>query len=114
LGLRRTGPAPITPAAYLKYVSEDDFMNRFGEIADELTDLIEELDHPDLADFAQPLRQALERAFIRACEAERRVRLESPARVPGKRPALVDRPDQRTAVVIAFAERRRGATCRGR
>jgi hypothetical protein len=49
-------------------------MNRFGEIADELTDLIEELDDPRLAEAAGPLQTALERAFARACEAERALR----------------------------------------
>lgn len=58
-------------------------MNRFGEIADELTDLIEELDSPELAAEAKRLKVALERAFARACEAERSLRQKteaSPAR----------------------------------
>jgi hypothetical protein len=54
-------------------------MNRFGEIADELTELMEELDHPDLAPDAKRLLAALERAFARACEAERALRLRHEA-----------------------------------
>ena len=49
-------------------------MNRFGEIADELTDLIEELDQPHLVKEAAGLKIALERAFAKACEAERVLR----------------------------------------
>jgi hypothetical protein len=54
-------------------------MNRFGEIADELTDLIEELDQLGLASEAngQALKAALMRAFAKACEAERATRLKA-------------------------------------
>jgi hypothetical protein len=52
-------------------------MNRFGEIADELTDLIEELERESLSDESAALKLALERAFDRACEAERGLRLKA-------------------------------------
>jgi hypothetical protein len=54
-------------------------MNRFGEIADELTDLIEELEAPGLASESKALRAALARAFSKACEAERVLRLKQQA-----------------------------------
>ncbi|MDR3512558.1 MAG: hypothetical protein P4L73_13065 [Caulobacteraceae bacterium] len=54
-------------------------MNRFGEIADELTDLIEELERSDLAGESKRLRVALARAFDRACEADRSLRLKTEA-----------------------------------
>jgi len=54
-------------------------MNRFGQIADELTDLIEELDHLDLVGESGPLKAALQRAFAKACEAERVLRLKTQA-----------------------------------
>lgn len=49
-------------------------MNRFGEIADELTELIEELEHGPLAVQAKGLNAALQRACDKACEAERVLR----------------------------------------
>lgn len=52
-------------------------MNRFGEIADDLTDMLEELERAELAPEARLLKTALERAFVRACEAERSLRLKS-------------------------------------
>jgi hypothetical protein len=54
-------------------------MNRFGEIADELTELIEELDRGELAGKSRALKSALERAFARACEAERVLRAQQEA-----------------------------------
>lgn len=54
-------------------------MNRLGEIADELTELIEELDRPELAAVAGALKVALERAFEKACIAERTLRLNQEA-----------------------------------
>jgi len=69
-------------------------MNRFGEIADELTDLIEELDQADLAQDGGALKLILERAFIKACEAERAMRRKAesepkPTAVSTRRPAAV-------------------------
>ena len=63
-------------------------MNRLGEIADELTELIEELEQSNLAGETGALRAALQRAFAKACEAERVQRRKEPA-VPriDKRPA---------------------------
>lgn len=55
-------------------------MNRFGEIADELTELIEELEHGPLSAQASALKAALQRAVNRACEAERVLRAEEDAR----------------------------------
>ncbi len=49
-------------------------MNRFGEIADELTDLVIELEEPRYEADAQALLRALQRAFDQACLAERVVR----------------------------------------
>ena len=54
-------------------------MNRFGEIADELTELIEELDQPGLSADARALKAALQRAFSKACQAERAARLNEQA-----------------------------------
>jgi hypothetical protein len=66
-------------------------MNRFGEIADELTDLIEELElHAPLAE-VKPLKAALQRAFAKACEAERALRALEPA-VPAQRSRRGRRP----------------------
>lgn len=79
-------------------------MNRFGEIADELTELIEELDQPELAKEAAALKLALQRAFTKACLAERAYRHKCgetprPALGPQRRRAQVaDRPS--TGVVI--------------
>jgi hypothetical protein len=61
-------------------------MNRFGEIADELTDLIEELERADLAVDGKGLKLALERAFAKACEAERAQRLRRVADPRAGRP----------------------------
>jgi len=49
-------------------------MHRFGEIADELTDLIEELELPTYRDDARVLIKDLQRAFHSACLADRAVR----------------------------------------
>jgi hypothetical protein len=78
-------------------------MNRFGEIADELTDLIEEMEGPELAQEGRALKAALERAFVRACEAERALRRRidaapTPAKIPRRRLAAAELP--RTGVVI--------------
>jgi len=54
-------------------------MNRFGEIADELNELIEELERGPLAARSKALRSALQRAADRACEAERVLRAEEEA-----------------------------------
>ena len=54
-------------------------MNRFGEIADELTELIEELEQGALSAQAKALKMALQRAVDRACEAERVLRVEEDA-----------------------------------
>jgi hypothetical protein len=54
-------------------------MNRFGEIADELTDLIEEMERSDIAADGKALKLVLERAFAKACEAERALRLRQEA-----------------------------------
>ena len=78
-------------------------MNRFGEIADEMTELLEELEHPRYAAYATPLRRVLERAFARACEAERVARLVAPELDKGP-PRASNEPG---AVVIQLAERRR-------
>jgi hypothetical protein len=51
-------------------------MNRFGEIADELTELMEELEQGPLSAQAKALKAALQRAVYRACEAERVLRAE--------------------------------------
>lgn len=80
-------------------------MNRFGEIADELTDILEELEQADLAPEAKRLKAALERAFLRACEAERSLRMKSadqPLALPRRR-AGVD--TGRSAEVISLARR---------
>jgi hypothetical protein len=55
-------------------------MNRFGEIADELTELMEELEQGALSAHSKALRTALQRAADRACEAERVLRAEEDAR----------------------------------
>jgi hypothetical protein len=52
-------------------------MTRFGEIADELTELIEDLGRAPMAQDSEPLRAALQRAFVQACLAERTVRRRS-------------------------------------
>lgn len=82
-------------------------MNRFGEIADELTELIEELDQPHLAAEAAGLKVALERAFARACEAERVLRRKQEAEpkpmrraVQSRRRIMMGGADARTGVVI--------------
>jgi hypothetical protein len=68
-------------------------MNRFGEIADELTDLIEELDRTEPGAGIKALKAALERAFARACEAERALRLKTEAEArAGGAPARPKRP----------------------
>ena len=54
-------------------------MNRFGEIADELTELMEELEQGALSAPAKALKTALQRAVDRACEAERVLRGEEDA-----------------------------------
>jgi hypothetical protein len=54
-------------------------MNRFGEIADELTELMEELEQGPLSAQAKALKTALRRAVDRACEAERVLRAEEDA-----------------------------------
>jgi ATP/maltotriose-dependent transcriptional regulator MalT len=54
-------------------------MNRFGEIADELTELMEELEQGPLSAQAKALKAALQRAVDRACEAERLLRAEEEA-----------------------------------
>jgi len=54
-------------------------MNRFGEIADELTELMEELEQGALSAQAKALKTALQRAVDRACEAERVLRGEEDA-----------------------------------
>lgn len=51
-------------------------------MADELTDMLEELERNDLAPDAKRLKAALERAFVRACEAERSLRQRSAAQAP--------------------------------
>jgi hypothetical protein len=73
-------------------------MNRFGEIADELIDLIEELDDPALADLGEALRTALERACARACEAERSLRLQAQA-APQSGQRAVGRAHRQSAMV---------------
>jgi hypothetical protein len=75
-------------------------MNRFGEIADELTELIEELDQPGLSRDARALKAALQRAFAKACEAERAMRLKEQAE-PAE--ALTPKPRRRAAVGAAGA-----------
>jgi len=82
-------------------------MNRFGEIADELTDLIEEMDQPHLAAEAEGLKIALERAFAKACEAERVLRRKQEAgpkpmrrAVNSRRQVAQDAGVARTGVVI--------------
>jgi hypothetical protein len=62
-------------------------MNRYGEIADELTELVEELDGPDAPREVRLLKAALQRAFARACEAERMLRLQEQAVPVLARPA---------------------------
>ena len=88
-------------------------MNRFGEIADELTDLIEELEQSHLAADGKGLKLALERAFAKACQAERLVRERQEAEPetvrPRRRangPAEPSRPT--TGVVITLPTRWRG------
>jgi hypothetical protein len=49
-------------------------MNKFGQLADDLTDMIEELEASEHADLATPLCRALQRAFIKACELDRLLR----------------------------------------
>jgi hypothetical protein len=61
-------------------------MNRFGEIADELTDLIEEMERSGLAADGRAVKLALERAFAKACEAERSLRLRQEAAPKAARP----------------------------
>jgi hypothetical protein len=82
-------------------------MNRFGEIADELTELIEELDRPNLAVEAAALKVALERAFAKACVAERALRLKQEAEpkpvrraVHSRRRVVAGSDDGRSGVVI--------------
>jgi hypothetical protein len=93
-------------------------MNRFGEIADELTDLIEELDQPLLAPEGRALKTALMRAFTKACEAERAARLRTESeplqekrRVRARRPASAEVAPPSSAVIIKLplAWRRRAA-----
>jgi hypothetical protein len=55
-------------------------MNRYGEIADELTDFIEEVASMGRNAQAEALKAALERAFAKACEAERALRVSDAAR----------------------------------
>jgi hypothetical protein len=99
-------------------------MNRFGEIADEITELIEELERADLAAAGRPLKAALERAFARACESERRLRLHTEAMegaAPGPRKrrqaagACLDAaPERQSAVIIQLPQAWRGASPRAR
>lgn len=77
-------------------------MNRFGEIADELTDLLEELDRPELAGEGRRLKGALQKAFARACEAERTMRQRAEAEAPAAEVAVRAQPVF-TAQVIDLA-----------
>jgi len=61
-------------------------MNRFGEIADELTELIEEIERSDMAVEGKALKLALERAFAKACEAERVLRARAETQPKAARP----------------------------
>jgi hypothetical protein len=62
-------------------------MNRFGQIADELSELIEELETPALKPDSTALRRALQRAFVQACLAEQAMRRrEEPPRDAQKPP----------------------------
>lgn len=98
-------------------------MNCFGEIADELTDLIEELDQPRLASEGRALKAALMRAFAKACEAERAARLKAESdplpeklRVRARRPARPEAEPRVSGVVIkmplAWRRRRAAAIAR--
>jgi hypothetical protein len=75
-------------------------MNRFGEIADQLTELLEELDRPDLAPDAQALKRALKKAVARACEADRALD-ESTGHKPRARPKRANSQPW-SAVVVPF------------
>jgi hypothetical protein len=95
-------------------------MNRFGEIADELTDLIEELDQADLAQDGAALKLVLERAFIKACEAERALRRRAeaepkpaPTAVRARRPAARLAAGGQSGVVIEMPLRWRRAAAGG-
>ncbi len=87
-------------------------MNRFGQIADELTDLIEELDHPDLVSGAGPLKAALQRAFAKACEAERVLRLKKQAEPRLERAASPGRPGFGVVIELPLAWRPGAARAR--
>jgi hypothetical protein len=78
-------------------------MNRFGEIADELTELIEELEQPGLAAEAAALRAALQRAFGRACEADRARRTKEAGAEPAT-VAAAPRPRRRATAPARRAE----------
>jgi hypothetical protein len=49
-------------------------MNRFGEMADELSELIEELEASPFQQDAIALCGALQRAFVHACLADQKMR----------------------------------------
>ena len=104
-GARNPGLRPGLCRAPCLVLMRGNDMNRFGEIADELTELIEELEGSDLADRAGPLAAALERAYVQACLAERRLRLEAPPLPHRHTVECVD--DRRHTVVIALSDRRK-------
>ena len=54
-------------------------MNMFGELADQLTELAEELEGSKHAELAKPLCAALQRAYICACKADRMLRIQTEA-----------------------------------
>jgi len=92
-------------------------MNRFGEIADELTDLIEEIEQSDLSIDGEQLKLALQRAFAKACQAERTLRERAeaePAPAPQRRRANArPEPQQPSAgVVIQLPANWRGGAAR--
>ena len=61
-------------------------MNRYGELADELTDMIEEMEAPGRREEARVLVRHLQRAFQETCMLDRQVRHRALAKADASAP----------------------------
>ena len=73
--------------------------DHYGRMVDQLTDMWEELDAPDLVDEAGPVRKALEKAMV-ACVAAERIR-RARTLAQQTRDAMVEQPHRMRPVRAA-------------